>query len=178
MSVVLVVCCTPASVGTAKQPGNRLHVLRFDAGPRGSQLESGAIGVYPDTLYSKQTRYGWTRKPTGEFTQLGLSRSRSALTIDGVVGNRLRWQADLAPGDWHVLLWLETASDGPSTLRLQLQGQRRRLGWQKFAPPAQPTRRMPKTYRVVHALAEVGATGPVTGNSTEQGSRSACWVCR
>jgi hypothetical protein len=146
--------------------GSRAHaidrkqeVLRFDAGGRDSQLDALSVGLDRSSAYTPQRGYGWTNLPTQEFRRAELSRSRTAMTIDGVAGPRLAFRADVAPGTWHVLLWVEAGRDSARQPRLSIQGMHRSTGWQDFLPSEEPRESPEKTFRVFQGIADVASDG-------------------
>ncbi|MGI9429767.1 MAG: hypothetical protein ACR2NM_13985, partial [Bythopirellula sp.] len=134
-------------------------VFYFDAGPPDSLVDSRASALHSQLVYRPELGFGWTQKPTSDFLHKELSRSRSALTIDGVAGSRIAFRADVSPGEWGVTVWLDAASLAQTPLRLLTQGRTRELGWQRFTPPAEPRQTKSKTVRVFHSTTQVGSDG-------------------
>ncbi|NOZ40897.1 MAG: hypothetical protein GXP24_11820 [Planctomycetes bacterium] len=157
--VFLVAFCILTQFGHAKPLDGGRKVFRFDAGPKDSFVEEGSAALYPLSAYTPESGIGWTQSPTRGFERLGWSRSRNALTIDGVAGKRLALRADVAPGDWQVRVWLESARTDTTPIRVIIQGKEMKLGWQTFTAPAEPKRSPSKTYRVFQAATHVGSDG-------------------
>lgn len=158
-------CCIIFSVSQlsasclAKSFDKSLSVLRFDAGLVDSPLESGWTPLHPISVYSANAGYGWTEQPTKAFQRTELSRSRTAVTIDGVSGNRLLFRADVKQGTWHVTLFLGSERAGSTPLLIKLQDRSQQLNWQDFTPAAEPKNSLPRTYRIFQGLARVEDSG-------------------
>jgi len=134
-------------------------VFRFDAGPADSPLEPWAERLDRTSSYTPGLGFGWTRGPRSDFHRRELARSRTARTIDGVVGRRLSFRANLAAGTWLLTLWVEAGREDDSTLKIITQGQPRSTGWHAFRPPAEPRRSCQKIYRVYQETTTVGSEG-------------------
>lgn len=154
----LVLCCFSAR-SDADQVDVGRDVVRFDAGSSGSELEPGAAELNLDTSYTPSQGYGWTQAPRESFARPELSRSRSPMTIDGVVGQRLGFRADVAPGVWFLTLWVDAEREGTGTPTLLIQGRQQPLGWQEFRPSDEPNHSLPRIYRVFHGKAVVRSAG-------------------
>ena len=109
--------------------------------------------------HSPSIGFGWTTRPEEVFDRPDLHKSRTALTIDGVSGLRLAFQADVSPGKWHVLLWLETGDTDRQWPQLLIQGRRQALNWQSFPPPEEPHLTAPKQFRVFQCTTTVNTAG-------------------
>ena len=156
---VLFVLCVLSQIGEAERPLDGRTVLLFDLGPAGSTPENQAIELNLDSSYKPTVGYGWTHRPHNGFHRPELSRSRSALTIDGVAGERLGLRADVDPGTWYVTIWLEMGRTDDHWPQVNVQGQQQMLRWQRFRPHAEPSRSLQKVYRVLHCATTVGAEG-------------------
>ncbi len=157
--VLLLVLCVLTQFGQAKPLDDRQSVFRFDVGPRDSLVEEGSVALYPQSVYTSESGFGWTQAPTQGFQRLELERSRNAMSIDGVAGKRLSLRADVGPGDWTVRVWLESVRTDTTPIQVHIQGHKQKLGWQKFTSPAEPKRSPPKTYRTFQAATHVGSDG-------------------
>lgn len=148
-----------SSYGYAAPLTDQGTVFFFDAGPQDSAVDSGSIAISLNENFSSETGFGWTQVPGGDFTRTRLSRSRNALTIDGVSGINLGFRANVSPGKWHIAVWLEANRPGDSLGVIRLQGDVQKLGWQKFSPSAEPNSTRPKTYRVHRAVVIADSAG-------------------
>ena len=158
-AVSFLVLCSFSAKSDAEQVNLGRDVVRFDAGPSGAEVDSGAAGLNLDTSYTQKQGYGWTQAPREAFTRPELSRSRSAMTIDGVAGQRLGFRADVAPGVWFLTLWVDAEREGAGTPKLLIQGREQPLGWQTFRPSEEPNDSLPRIYRVFHGQAVVRNEG-------------------
>ncbi|MEX0612143.1 MAG: hypothetical protein WD229_08475, partial [Pirellulales bacterium] len=140
-------------------PLAELDVLHFDAGPAGSELESHAIELNLDSVYTREVGFGWLQRPQKAFHRGELTRSRTALTVDGVSGKRVGFRADVATGRWFLTLWLETGQTLGSWPEVIIQDQRQTVSWQEFRPPAEPSRSLQKTYRLFHCITTASSDG-------------------
>ncbi len=131
----------------------------FDAGSAASEIADGAIRLMPENHYQPKRGYGWTRPPEYSFQRRELSRSRKALTRDGVAAKRLAFRADVPSGKWWLTLWMEAGFEDSSTVALVLGDQKSRLAWQAFQPPAEPRPMIQRIYRVLHRAVQVKANG-------------------
>ena len=159
IAILILALCVFSAVGKAQQLNLSQDVYRFDAGPVGTTVETGAAALNLETCYTSEVGVGWTIRPRNGFQRPELSRSRSAMTIDGVSGQQVGFRADVTSGVWFVTLWMEAGRDDASPLNLTIQGRERTLGWQRFLPPAEPTPAPPKIYRVFHGIAAVETDG-------------------
>ncbi len=156
----LLIALAAGNCGCAQEPPLMVPgVLYFDAGPQGSALDDRSVALIPDSRYSSQVGFGWTQPPDHAFIRGDLAQSRRALTIDGVIGRRLGFQANVASGDWFVTCWLEVAGNKESWPKVVVQGQPHRLNWQQFRPPAEPRSSPQNVYRVFQCVATVGTAG-------------------
>jgi hypothetical protein len=146
-------------IRAAERPLKDRNVLRFDAGPNGSSTERQTILLAVDSTYTPARGFGWTEQPQRDFDRRELSRSRSALTIDGVSGERLVFRADIDPGTWHVTVWLEAEPAKSHWPKVSVQGQPQKLHWQQFQSFADPVSTFEKAYRVFHCATSVGRDG-------------------
>jgi hypothetical protein len=146
-------------IHATERPLENLEVLRFDAGPNGSAIECQTIRLTLGSTYTPARGFGWTERPERDFDRRELSRSRSELTIDGVAGERFAFRADVAPGTWHVTVWLEAEPAKSHWPKVRVQGQSQKLHWQQFQSFAEPTTTFEKTYRVFQCVASVGTDG-------------------
>jgi hypothetical protein len=131
----------------------------FDAGSAASEITAGAIRLTTESHYQPKRGYGWTRPPEYSFQRRDLSRSRNALTRDGVAAERLAFRADVPSGKWWLTLWMEAGVEDSSTVALVLGEQKPRLAWQAFQPPAEPRPMIQRIYRVLHRAVQVEANG-------------------
>ncbi len=131
------------------------NVYLFDAGAPDSKVAPGAILLSPDKDFTHGGNWGWHTTPSRAFDRDNLSRSRSDLTVDGVVGDRLVFAAKLKPGNWWVTFWLEAGMEDSSTVQLKLNGESRNPDWHIFAGPSEPRESLQKVFRTYHGQAEV-----------------------
>lgn len=155
---LLAACTCPAKCLSEEFDLGR-QVIRFDGGPRGSRVEAGAAELSLDTTYNAKRGFGWTDAPREAFVRPELSRSRTAMTIDGVAGRRIGFRADIAAGDWYLTLWVDGERDGAGFPQLRIQGRERPLGWQDFRPSDEPNPARTKLYRVFHEKITVQSDG-------------------
>jgi TonB family protein len=131
----------------------------FDAGSAASEVPSGAIRLMPETLYAPKNGYGWTSAPDYSFQRQELSRSRTALTGDGVTAKRLAFRADVPSGKWWLTLWMEAGKEDSSTAALVLGKEKQPLSWHAFRPPAEPRNTIQRIYRMLHRSVQVEQSG-------------------
>jgi len=94
-----------------------------------------------------------------DFVREDLRRLRTATTLDGVAGPRLRFRVDVTPGSWQLGLWLEVEPRGAQPPLVQIQGHQVDPGWQEFHASIDPRESPELTYRVMSAAVEVGDQG-------------------
>ncbi|WP_146452520.1 hypothetical protein [Bythopirellula polymerisocia] len=133
--------------------------MRFDSGPPQSVIADQSIALNLSSRYQTTLGFGWITSPRDSFVRADLSRSRSALTIDGVVGEEFDFRADIAAGDWIVTIWLEMGEFDHNATQISIQGQPCVVDWQEFPAAAEPSQNLPKLYRVFHTTAQVGSDG-------------------
>jgi hypothetical protein len=158
-STFLSTLCACSSVNAAERALSGRDVLRFDPGPVGSALESGTINLNLDSIYTPTTGYGWLHRPQAAFFRRELTRSRTALTADGLAGERIGFRADIDPGAWYVTIWLETSLSNDGWPQVDIQGEQQTLQWQKFPRQAEPNRSVQKMYRIFHCATTVRSEG-------------------
>jgi hypothetical protein len=157
-AILLVILGWP-DLSPAEGPLAAHDVLYFDPGPVGSAVASRAVELNPESDYSAELGYGWTQRPQQVLERRDLQRSRTPLTIDGVSGKQFEFQADIASGEWHVILWLETGERVRDWPRIIVQGRQQTLAWQPLRPSAEPRRAPPKQFRVFHSTTAVSSAG-------------------
>ncbi len=140
-------------------PSRSLACFRFDAGSENSPVQQAAILLTPDMTYQPSSGFGWMIRPDHAFIRSGLERSRSPFTIDGVVGQELSFRAELAAGAWWLTLWLEAGLEDSSTVSFSINGEKRTLRWQSFAPPAEGRTDIQNVYRLFHGRVVVQEDG-------------------
>ncbi len=128
---------------------------RFDAGDALSPFKQDAILLTPSDVYKPGRNFGWLTKPEHSFIRSELERSRSAFTIDGVVGQQLSFRADLPRGEWWMTLWLEAGTEDSSTVSFSINDEKREFHWHSFLPPAEGRIEIQNIYRLFHGRVAV-----------------------
>jgi hypothetical protein len=157
--IVLLMICALPSFGAAAGALSERDVLCFDPGPVGAPVAARAFELNLDSSYSPEVGYGWTQHPSEGFDRRELQRSRTALTIDGVSGKQLAFQADISPGKWDLMLWLETGETDQHWPRIRVNGRQQPLHWQSFQLSAEPRLSSPKQFRIFHGTTTVASAG-------------------
>ncbi|WP_148075658.1 hypothetical protein [Bythopirellula goksoeyrii] len=122
-------------------------------------LATQSIALRKETLYQSTTGFGWLTPPSASFVRDDLAPTRSPLTIDGVSGSSLEFRADVNAGTWEVFVWLEIGEFDSNATQVYVQGELKPIDWQDFPPPAEPSKDLPKLYRVFVTTAQVGSDG-------------------
>lgn len=128
---------------------------RIDAGSKNSALSESALLLAHDMKLDVESALGWTQPPDKAFLRMDLSRSRNAFTIDGVTGSSMELMVKLPSGKWWLTLWVEAGMEDSSTVSLDLAGEKRRMDWHSFQPPAEPRSNPQAIFRVYHGSANV-----------------------
>ncbi|MDZ7318552.1 MAG: hypothetical protein ONB11_05320 [candidate division KSB1 bacterium] len=146
-------------LGGSECGSRSLACFRFDAGAENSAVQKRTILLTPDMIYEPRNGFGWLARPDRAFVRSGLERSRSEFTIDGVVGQEISFRADLTEGNWWLTLWLEAGVEDSSTVSIAINGEKRNLHWQAFAPPAEGRTEIQYIYRLFHGHVAVHEDG-------------------
>ena len=93
----------------------------FDATSAGAPRD-GAVALAPGHAYEAGRGYGWTRAPDATFGETSWSGVRSPALSDGVSGGGFALRADLAPGRWTALVFLDDGYRDAHTVRLRVNG--------------------------------------------------------
>jgi hypothetical protein len=135
------------------------NTFQFDFGGSNSPILKDYIPISPQNTYSKKQGFGWTLPPTGDFHRQNLYRSRDNLTIDGVVGKKLGFKADVPKGNWILTFWTETGKEDSSTQIVKINGKDTPPQYQDFFKPSEPRTGLKSTFRIIHQKLNIGKNG-------------------
>jgi hypothetical protein len=127
--------------------------LVFDCGNGKNKLSTS-------DLYNPKRGFGWVKNaPENHFVRTNLARSRDTFTIDGVVGKRLSFKADIPKGDWILTFWTETGKEDSSTQSIKINDKITPPQYQDFFKPSEPRTGLKSTFRIVHKKITIDKKG-------------------
>lgn len=97
-----------------------------------------AIALRPGEGYADARGFGWTQPPAAAFGEPAWSGVRSAALCDGVSGRDFALRADLAPGRWTALVYLDDGYRDAHRVRLQVNGRVRPHSPREFGLEEEP----------------------------------------
>lgn len=153
---LLYILCIPVLVLGAELTS---QPLRFDVGPAGSEIAVRMTELTPEDSYLPERGFGWLAAPTRTLHEDGWSRSRDALTIDGVAGKELVFRIDLPAGTWGLTAWFNAGMEDSSTMIITVNEHSVIPVWQAFNPPAEGRNNPLVNFRVHHHLLTLDEAG-------------------
>ncbi|UCH10040.1 MAG: hypothetical protein JSU61_12675 [Fidelibacterota bacterium] len=132
---------------------------RFDMGPADSEIAVRMAELTPEDMYMPERGFGWLTVPVRTLRDDTWSRSRDALTIDGVAGKELVFKIDLPEGTWGITAWFNAGMEDSSTLIITANKHQISPVWQAFNPPAEGRTNPLVNYRVYHQLLTLDKAG-------------------
>ncbi|MEP6361168.1 MAG: hypothetical protein ABJ287_02185, partial [Balneola sp.] len=127
----------------------------FDVGGSDSKLKHSTILITPEFGYSSEKGYGFKESDLSKFYHKATEKSRDEFLIDGVVGNKLTFKADIPEGKWWLTIWFEPGMEDSITTQLYINDVKNELNLQPFSSSAEPRETIQKMYRVIQRNIEV-----------------------
>lgn len=135
------------------------NTFRFDCGSENTPLSENNTRLSPKNIYSKKQVFGWIVPPVGDFHRQNLTRSRDNLTIDGVVGKKIGFKAEIPKGNWVLTFWTETGKEDSSTQSIKINGKNTPPQYQDFFKPSEPRTGLKSTFRIFHQKINIDKKG-------------------